>query len=403
MTTVDRKLLPLAGVKVLDLSRVLAGPLCSMALGDLGAEVLKIEHPGRGDDTRDWGVRIGKTETSYFNCANRNKRSITLDLQSPEAVEIVHQLVQQCDVVLQNFKFGGAKKMGLGYEQLKAIKPDIIYCSITGYDSSGPEAARPGYDLLVQGEAGLMSINGEPDRPPVRFGVPLVDMFTGMYSAQAVLAALYEREKTGQGAHVEMALFDSGLMITGYLGLEALLKKEDPPRFGNSHPTIIPYGVYDSSDGAVVITVGNNAQYERFCREVIERPDLADDVRLKSNLDRVRHQDILLPEIVKELRARPSKQLLERLASASIPCGEVLGLLGALTSERAVRSGLVTEQPHPVAGSTHVLAPPYRINAARMPIRHIPPILGEGTDEVLGALLKMPPDRLADLRSRGVI
>lgn len=405
MTTANTntKSLPLAGVKVLDLSRVLAGPLCSMALGDLGAEVLKIEHPGRGDDTRDWGVRIGKTETSYFNCANRNKRSLTLDLQSPTAVEIVHELVKQCDVVIQNFKFGGAKKMGFGYEQLKAIRPDIVYCSITGYDSSGPEAARPGYDLLVQGEAGLMSINGEPDRPPVRFGVPLVDMFTGMYSAQAVLAALYEREKTGNGTHIEMALFDCGLMITGYLGLEALLKKEDPPRFGNSHPTIIPYGVYDSLDGTVVITVGNNAQFERFCREVIERPDLAEDVRFKGNLDRVTHRDVLLPEILKELRARPSKLLIERLTNAGIPCGEVLGLFGALTSERAVKNGLVTEQPHPVAGKTHVLAPPYRFNSTRMPIRHAPPTLGEGTDELLRDLLKMPPERLADLRSRGVI
>jgi crotonobetainyl-CoA:carnitine CoA-transferase CaiB-like acyl-CoA transferase len=187
--------LPLAGIRVLDLSRVLAGPLCGMVLGDFGAEVIKVEHPQRGDDTRDWGLRVGNTETAYFNSMNRNKRSITLDLQKPEAVQIVLDLARQCDVVIQNFKFGGAEKMGLGYAQIKAVRPGIIYCSVTGYDSSGPEATRPGYDLVVQGEAGLMAINGQADQPPLKFGVAAVDMFTGMYAAQAVLAALFERQK----------------------------------------------------------------------------------------------------------------------------------------------------------------------------------------------------------------
>ncbi len=326
--------LPLEGVRVLDLSRVLAGPWCAMVLGDLGAEVIKIEHPSRGDDTRDWGARVGHTETAYFNSVNRNKRSVTVDMQTQAGQNIVRELASQSDVLVQNFKAGGLDKLGLGYAQLKAMKPDLIYCSISGYDRSGPEAGRPGYDLVIQGEAGLMAINGEPQQPPLKFGVAAVDMFTGMYSAQAVLAALYERQRTGQGRHIEMALYDCGLMISAYYGLEALQLQRDPPRYGNGHPSIVPYGVFDSADGPLVITVGNNLQFERFARDVIERPDLADDLRYKTNLGRSTHRDTLLAEIQPELRRHPREWLLQRLAGAGIPCGEVLGLHDALTSER---------------------------------------------------------------------
>ena len=402
MTQVNSSL-PLAGIRVLDLSRVLAGPLCGMVLGDFGAEVIKVEHPQRGDDTRDWGLRVGKTETAYFNSMNRNKRSITLDLQKPEAVQIVLDLARQCDVVIQNFKFGGAEKMGLGYEQIKAVRPDLIYCSVTGYDSSGPEATRPGYDLVVQGEAGLMAINGKADQPPLKFGVAAVDMFTGMYAAQAVLAALFERQKTGRGRHIEMALFDCGLMISAYYGLEAMLMQKDPPRYGNAHPSIVPYGVFDAEDGPLVITVGNNAQFERFCRAVIERPDLADDERFKNNLGRGTHRAELMTEILRELGCRSRQLLLQRLKAAGIPCGEVLGLYEALTSERAVRGGLVTQQPHAVAGSTHVMAPPYRLDGARLPVRHAPPELGEGTRGILTGLLGLDDERLSELKALGVL
>ena len=395
--------LPLAGIRVLDLSRVLAGPMCGMVLGDFGAEVIKVEHPGRGDDTRDWGLRVGKTETAYFNSMNRNKRSITLDLQKPEAVQIVLDLARQCDVVIQNFKFGGAEKMGLGYEQIKAVRPDLIYCSVTGYDSSGPEATRPGYDLVVQGEAGLMAINGKADQPPLKFGVAAVDMFTGMYAAQAVLAALFERQKTGRGRHIEMALFDCGLMISAYYGLEAMLMQKDPPRYGNAHPSIVPYGVFDAEDGPLVITVGTNVQFERFCRAVIERPDLADDERFKTNLGRGTHREVLMVEIQRELSCRSRQLLLQRLKAAGIPCGEVLGLYEALISERAVRGGLVTQQPHAVAGSTHVMAPPYRLDGERLPVRHAPPELGEGTRDILTGLLGLDDKRLSELKALGVL
>ncbi|WNC94012.1 CaiB/BaiF CoA-transferase family protein [Paraburkholderia sp. FT54] len=395
--------LPLAGVRVLDLSRVLAGPWCGMVLGDLGAEVIKVEHPKRGDDTRDWGLRVGATETTYFNSVNRNKRSVCLDLQTAEGQQIARELAQQSDVVIQNFKFGGAEKLGLGYERLKEGREDLIYCSISGYDRRGPEAARPGYDVVLQGEAGLMALNGERDQPPLKFGVAAVDLFTGMYSAQAVLAALFERRKTGKGRHIEMALFDCGLMITSYYGLESMIMGEDPPRYGNAHPSIVPYGVFDAADGPLVIAVGTNRQYERFCREVIERPDLVDEDRFRTNIVRAANREVLVPELKREIAKRKREVLLERLTRAGIPCGEALGLHEALTSQRAAEAGLVTTYAHPEAGSTHVLAPPYRFDGARLPVRSTPPQLGEATNEVLHSLLGLSHERLSQLKAEGVV
>ncbi|EUC11753.1 UNVERIFIED_ORG: crotonobetainyl-CoA:carnitine CoA-transferase CaiB-like acyl-CoA transferase [Burkholderia sp. CF145] len=395
--------LPLAGVRVLDLSRVLAGPWCAMVLGDLGAEIIKVEHPKRGDDTRDWGLRVGASETTYFNSVNRNKRSVCLDLQTSEGQRLARELAEQSDVVIQNFKYGGAEKLGLGYEQLSQGREDLIYCSISGYDRRGPEASRPGYDVVVQGEAGLMALNGEADQPPLKFGIAAVDLFTGMYSAQAVLAALFERQKSGTGRHIEMALFDCGLMITSYCGLESMLMGDDPPRYGNAHPSIVPYGVFDAEDGPVVIAVGTNRQYERFCREVIERPDLVDEERFRTNIVRAANREALVPEIRRELGKRKRLDLLERLTQAGIPCGEVLGLHEALTSKRAAEGGLVTTYTHPEAGSTHVLAPPYRFDGVRLPVRSGPPKLGEGTNDVLQSLLGLSDEQLSQLKAEGVV
>ncbi len=394
---------PLEGVRVLDLSRVFAGPLCGQVLADFGADVIKVEHPGRGDDTRDWGMRIGKTETTYYNSMNRNKRSITVDLQTPEGVKIIHSLLPQCDVVIQNFKTGGAEKLGLGYEQLKAIKPDLIYCSVSGYDSSGPEAKRPGYDLVIQAEAGLMAINGEASQPPLKFGVAAVDMMTGMYAAQAVLAALFRRERTGKGRHIEMALYDCGLMITGYYGLDALLLGHDPQRYGNAHPSIVPYGMYDAVDGPLIIGVGNNAQFDKFCRQVIERPDIVEDPRFATNVERAKNRLVLSPMLKELIASFPRDVLLERLSAAGIPCGKVAGLHEALTSERTRRGGLLQEMPHPVAGTTHVFAPPYRLDGQRLPIRNAPPTLGAATRDVLQQLLQLPEAELQALRDKGVL
>jgi crotonobetainyl-CoA:carnitine CoA-transferase CaiB-like acyl-CoA transferase len=399
----DASSLPLAGVRVLDLSRVLAGPMCAQILGDLGAEVIKVESPGKGDDTRDWGIRVGKTETAYFNSANRNKASICLDLGSPEGQEIARSIAAKSDIVIQNFKFGGAEKFNLGYEQLKAIKPDIIYCSVSGYDRTGPEAGRPGYDLVVQGEAGLMGMNGEGGQGPLKFGVAVVDMFTGMYSAQAILAALYERKSTGRGRNIEMALFDCGMMITAYYGLEALLLAKDPPKWGNAHPSIVPYGVFDAQDGPLVVAVGNNGQYVRFVREVIDRPDLAEDERFKTNLGRGQNRPALMEQIDRELKSRPRALLLERLKKAGIPCGEVFGLYEAMTSQRARDGGLVRDLPHPDAGTTTVLSPPFRFDGQRLPVRRGPPQLGMDTDAILKGLAGVSDARLAELRTKGVV
>ncbi len=399
----NKSSLPLAGVRVLDLSRVLAGPWCAMVLGDLGAEVIKVEHPVRGDDTRDWGMRVGATETAYFNSVNRNKRSVCLDLKTPEGQQIARDLIRKSDVVIQNFKFGDIERLGLGYEAMKHEQPGLIYCSITGYDRTGPEAARPGYDLVIQGEAGLMALNGEPTQPPLKFGVAAVDMMTGMYAAQGVLAALYDRERTGLGRHIGMALFDCGLMITAYYGLEALLLGNDPPRYGNAHPSIMPYGVYEAEDGPLVIAVGNNSQFLRFCTEVIERPDISNDERFKTNLERTRHREELAPQLRAEVSKRKRKELLERMAAVGIPCGEVAGLHEAMTSSRAVESGLVTSMPHPVAGNVDVMASPYRFDGERLPVRMAPPTLGEGTREVLADLLGLSEETLQGLKERGVV
>ncbi len=394
---------PLQGVRVLDLSRVFAGPLCGQVLADFGAEVVKVEHPGRGDDTRDWGLRIGQTETTYYNSMNRNKRSVTLDLQSPEGAKIVHDLLPQFDVVIHNFKTGGAEKLGLGYEQLKALKPDLIYCAVAGYDTSGPEAKRPGYDLVIQGETGLMAINGEAGQPPLKFGVAVVDLMTGMYAAQAVLAALFQRERTGRGRLIEMALYDCGLMISGYYGLDAMQLGRDPQRYGNAHPSIVPYGMFDAADGPLIIAVGNNAQFDKFCRQVIERPDIVQDPRFATNVERAKHRLELAPMLTELIRSFPRDVLLERMAACGIPCGKVAGLHEALTSERTRRGGLLQDMPHPVVGTTPVFAPPYRIDGQRLPIRCAPPTLGEGTREVLQRLLQLSDAQLHDLQQRGVL
>lgn len=394
---------PLEGVRVLDLSRVFAGPLCGQVLADFGAEVIKVEHPGRGDDTRDWGMRIGKTETTYYNSMNRNKRSITLDLQTPEGVQLVYDLLPQFDVVIHNFKQGGADKLGLGYEKLKSLKPGLIYCSVAGYSSATPEAKRPGYDLVIQAEAGLMAINGEADTPPLKFGVAVVDLMTGMYAAQAVLAALFRRERTGRGRQIEMSLYDCGIGINGYYALDAMLLGHDTQRYGNAHPSIVPYGMFEAADGPLIIAVGNNSQFDKFCRQVVMRPDIVEDPRFATNVQRAKNRLELLPLMKSIIASFERDVLLQRMAACGIPSGQVAGLYEALTSERTQQTGIFQEMPHPVVGKTWVFAPPYRLDGQRLPIRHAPPTLGEGTKDVLQQLLQLSEAELQALQAKGVL
>jgi crotonobetainyl-CoA:carnitine CoA-transferase CaiB-like acyl-CoA transferase len=394
---------PLAGVRVLDLSRVMAGPLCGMALADLGADVIKVEHPDRGDDTRDWGVRIGSRNTSYFNSCNRNKRSICVDLQDPDGQALVREIAAQCDVVIQNFKYGGVQKMGLGYEDLRKLNRKIIYCSISGYSVLSKEKARPGYDLVIQGETGLMAMNGEEGQGPLKFGIAAVDMFTGMYSAQAILAVLYERTCTGEGRHIQMSLYDSGMMITSYYGLTAWLQQGDPAKFGNSHPSIVPYGVFEAADGPLVIAVGNNGQFKRFCDEVIRSPELPTDPKFATNTERAKHRETLLPILLGRIRQFSRADLIARMDVAGIPCGEVLGLYEALQSERTVQTRVWHQFEDSEAGAQGIHAPPYVIDGERAGVHLHPPHLGEHTAEVLRDWLGMDESRLESLSQRNVI
>ena len=393
----------LPDIRVLDLTRVFAGPLSGQVLGDLGADVIKIEHPERGDDTRDWGVKIGDTETPYYNSVNRNKRSVGLDLKRPEARKILLDLAARSDVFIHNFKGGDAERLGIAYNDLLQVNPRIIYCHISGYDQHGPERLRPGYDLVVQGESGLMSINGEKDTPPLKFGVAVVDMFTGMHTAQLILAALFKRQLDQQPRKLEVALFDCGLLVSAYYGLEALQQGCEPEKFGNAHPSIVPYGVFDVADGRMVITVGNNAQYEKFCRQVIERPDLVDDPRFATNLQRRENREVLGPLLIAEIRKHRKAILFERMSNFGIPCGEVLGVLEAIRSKRVEQAGLLQTVQHPKAGAVQVFAPPLRVDGVRLPVRRMPPMLGAHSREVLSEVLGMDAAALDALATAQVI
>ena len=397
----DSETLPLAGVRVLDLSRVLAGPWCGQVLANLGASVIKVEHPRHGDDTRDWGLATPAGTTTYFDAVNRNKRSIGLDLAREDGAALARDLARQSDVIIQNFKHGGAERLGLGRDRLAAENGRLIYCSIIGYPGDGPEAERPGYDLVLQGETGLMAMNGSPEQPPLKFGVAAVDLFTGQFAAQAVLAALYERERTGRGKSIELSLLASGTAITSYVGLAALQLGHDPARVGNEHPSIVPYGVYEASDGPFVVTVGNNAQFRRFCA-VVGEEGLLDDPRFATNLARAKNRAAIEPIILAALKRCTRADLLRALAAAGIPCGEVSGLHAALTSPRAGAAALVAEPAHPDGATTRVLAPAYVLDGARPPVTRPPPRLGADTDAIL-AELGVSEARIAALRADGIV
>ena len=379
----DRQKLPLEGVKVLDLSRVLAGPYATMVLGDLGADVIKVEHPERGDDTRHWGPPFAgegeERESSYFLSINRNKRSIGVDLKDPEGLERVKELAAEADVLIENWRRGALEKLGLGYETLREANPGLIYCSITGF-GPGPDEERPGYDFLVQARGGVMGITGQPGGEPTKVGVAISDIVCGLFASNAILAALHRRDEIGEGARIEVPLFESTLGWLANRGQEYLVSGEDKGLIGNAHPSIVPYQTFEASDKPLVVAVGNNTQFARLC-EVVGRPELADDERFATNPDRVANREALIPELQREFRKRPADEWVEEIRASGVPSGPVNTLADVFADEHVRTSGILQDLDHPSAGHLKMLASPVLVDGERLPIRRPPPALGQHTDE----------------------
>jgi len=405
----------LAGLRVLDLSRVLAGPWCTQILADLGAEVIKIERPVVGDDTRHWGPPFLRdaddnvtTQATYFTSANRNKKSVTVDIARPQGQALIRQLALQSDVLVENFKVGGLKAYGLDYESLKAVNPRLIYCSITGFGHTGPYAPRAGYDLLIQASSGMMSITGRPDGEPggggMRVGVAITDVFTGVYASTAILAAVQARHATGRGQHIDMALLDVGMAILANQAAGYLNTGVAPVRQGNSHPSIVPYQDFPTADGAMLLAVGNDGQFARFC-EAAGYPEWAVDPRFSRHHPRVSNREILVPLIEAVTRTRTTAQWEEALGPLGVPCGPINNIAQAFADPQVAARGLMLDQPtapgSPVS-SIRGVASPLRLSEHPPVVRNAPPALGEHTAEVL-ATLGVDEAALAALRSAGVV
>ena len=378
---------PLAGRRILDLSRVLAGPWCTMILGDLGAEVIKVENPKGGDDTRSWGPPYAAGESAYYLCANRNKKSVAIDLSCAAGQAAVKALAATSDVLVENYKLGGLDKYSLDYASLSSQFPGLIYCSISGYGRSSPRAAEPGYDYVIQAEGGLMAINGDADRPPVRVGVAVADLFTGMFAAQAILAAIIAKDRDGVGQHIDMALFDAQLAMLANVGSATLVSDTEPVRYGNAHPTVVPYQTFQTADVAIVIAVGNDRQFGHLCRELLERPDLADDGRFATNGARVVNREALVAILSPLIAQHPSDWWLAALKRVGVPCGAVRPMKAALSAPETLARSMVTSVAHPLAGSVRMIGSPLKLADTPVVEPKAPPLLGEHSSVVLGELL----------------
>lgn len=393
---------PLEGIRVLDLSRVLAGPYCTMVLGDLGADVIKLEQPGTGDDTRRWGPPWAGTESAYYLCVNRNKRSVTLDLKSEEGKIILTRLARDADIVVENFKVGTLDRLGIGYSDLSAVNPGLIWCSITGYGQDGPYAGKAGYDFVAQGEAGIMSITGEANGEPMKVGVAIVDITTGLFSSNAILAALHARHATGQGQHIDSTLFTSAVAWLANVGSSYLTTGELPQRLGNAHPSIVPYQTFPTKDLWIIIGAGNDRQFASLCR-ILGREDLIEDPRFKDNPSRVKHRDELIPILESVLLTRTADEWLEEIGAAGIPCGPINTLDRVFDHPQAKHRNMVVEIEHPTAGTVKLAGIPFQMSGTPPAILRHPPLLGEHTEEVLSNDLGYDQSRIEQLRTEGVI
>ncbi len=400
---------PLNGFRVLDLSRILAGPWASQMLADLGAEVIKIERPGAGDDTRGWGPpympdEAGESsgEAAYFHAANRGKKSVCIDIAKPEGQALIKKLARQSEVLIENFKVGGLKKYGLDYDSLKNLNPKLVYCSITGFGQTGPYAERAGYDFMIQAMGGMMSVTGEAEGQPMKIGVALADVLTGLYASNAVQAALIHQLKTGQGQYIDMALLDVQVATLANQAMNYLATGDNPKRLGNAHPNIVPYQAFKTTDGFMILAVGNDAQFQRFCI-LADRPELAEDDRFKQNSSRVKYRDILVPQIIEIMQTRATDVWLDELNQQGIPCGPINNIDQVFADPQVQYRGMQQTLDHATAGRVASVGNPVNLSATPIEYNLAPPVLGQHTDEVLVSILNIEAGKIAELRQTGAI
>ena len=391
---------PLDGLIVVDLTRVLSGPYCTMQLADMGARVIKVEQPGRGDDTRAWGPPFIGAESAYFLSINRNKQSLTLDLKSGRAV--LERLLDRADVLVENFRPGTMERLGLGYAAVSARWPWLVYCSISGFGQTGPRRDQPGYDAVVQAEGGLMSITGEADGPAFRLGVAIADIVSGMFAAQGIALALLARARTGRGQHVDIGMLDSTAALLTYQAAIYFATGQPPTRMGNRHPTIVPYETFEASDGEFVLAVGSEGLWRRFC-ELLDAPGVAEDPRFATNRDRVSHYEILRPLLAERIRQRSRAEWIERLMAAGVPCGSVRDVSEVLRDPQMTAREMIAAVEHAAIGSVQVLGVPIKLSETPGTVRTAPPTLGQHTDQILRTDLGFSDADITRLRQNGTV